>query len=252
MSRDSDDKTHFGFEKVSFQEKAEKVANVFHSVAPRYDLMNDLMSLGIHRLWKKIAIEFAAIRPHYTILDLASGTGDLAIKMSPLLGQHGKLVVTDINSSMLQIAQTRLLEKGLINNTFFLQVNAEMIPFADNTFDLVTIGFGLRNVPRKEVALASIFRVLKPGGKLLILEFSQPTSKFLQTVYDAYSFKVLPLLGKFIAKDETSYRYLAESIRMHPDQTTLCKMMQVAGFDDCQFNNFNSGIVAVHRGYKIA
>lgn len=246
----SDDKTHFGFEKVSFTEKTKKVGEVFHSVATRYDIMNDLMSFGIHRLWKQFTVELASVRPHHTILDLAAGTGDLSFKMAPLLGPNGKLCVTDINESMLQLARTKMIEKGLVNNIHYLQVNAESIPFPDNTFDLVTIGFGLRNVTHKEIALKSIYRVLKPGGKIIILEFSSPTSSLLGTIYDLYSFNILPLIGKFIAEDEKSYRYLAESIRMHPNQETLCHMMKEAGFDSCQFTNLTGGIVAIHRGYK--
>jgi demethylmenaquinone methyltransferase/2-methoxy-6-polyprenyl-1,4-benzoquinol methylase len=251
MSPDNDDKTDFGFEKVSFQEKTKRVAEVFHSVANHYDLMNDMMSLGVHRLWKRLAIELASVRPNDYILDLAAGTGDLSIKMASFLSETGKLFVTDVNESMLQIAKERMITKGLINNAYFLQVNAEKIPFPDNTFDLVTIGFGLRNVSQKETALKSIYQALKPGGKLIILEFSKPTIPLLGKAYDLYSFKALPLLGKFIAKDEASYRYLAESIRMHPNQSKLLGMMEEAGFQNCSYHNLTGGIVAIHRGYKI-
>lgn len=247
----NDHTVHFGFEKVRAKEKEQRVAGVFHSVAKRYDLMNDLMSLGTHRLWKRFTIELAAIKPEHWILDLASGTGDLAIRMAPLLGPKGQLFVTDINASMLTIARERMIELGLINNTHYLQVNAETIPFPENTFDCVTIGFGLRNVTHKENALRAIYRVLKPGGKLIILEFSKPTHSLLNRVYDAYSFNILPLMGRFVAKDESSYRYLAESIRMHPDQTVLRQMMETAGFEKCDYHNLTGGIVAIHRGYKL-
>lgn len=247
---ESDNKTHFGFEKVSFNEKTKKVSRVFHQVAPRYDLMNDLMSFGIHRLWKKFAVELASIRPHHIVLDLAAGTGDLSLKMAPLLGQKGHLYVTDINESMLQIARKRMVEEGLVNNVHYLQVNAQSIPFPDNTFDCVTIGFGLRNVTHKEIALKAIYHALKPGGKIIILEFSHPTSITVKSIYDLYSFNILPLVGKFVANDEQSYRYLAESIRMHPNQNDLCHMMGDAGFENCQYHNLTGGIVAIHRGYK--
>ncbi|MBA2653574.1 MAG: bifunctional demethylmenaquinone methyltransferase/2-methoxy-6-polyprenyl-1,4-benzoquinol methylase UbiE [Gammaproteobacteria bacterium] len=250
MSPSQDKPTHFGYENVSFDEKTKKVTEVFNSVATRYDLMNDLMSLGVHRLWKQFAIEIASIRPTDQILDLASGTGDLALKMAPLLN-GGSLFVTDINASMLAIARKRLIENGRVNNVHYLQVNAESIPFPDNSFDCVTIGFGLRNVTHKQEALNSIYRVLKPGGKLLILEFSHPTSPILSSLYDLYSFNVLPLLGKFFVKDDKSYRYLAESIRMHPNQETLCSMMTTAKFENCRYDNLTGGIVAIHRGYKI-
>jgi demethylmenaquinone methyltransferase / 2-methoxy-6-polyprenyl-1,4-benzoquinol methylase len=247
---ESEDKTYFGFEKVSPVEKTQKVADVFHSVATRYDLMNDVMSFGIHRLWKQIALELASIRPHYLVLDLAAGTGDLALKIAPLISQQGRLLVTDINDSMLNIARSRFIEKGLINNSYFLQVNAEKIPFADNTFDCITIGFGLRNITQKQIALQSMYRVLKPGGKLIILEFSKPTLPLLNLLYDFYSFNILPKLGKFITNDEKSYRYLAESIRMHPNQEALRQMMIDLGFENCTFQNLTGGIVAIHRGYK--
>lgn len=246
----NDDKTHFGFEKVTFKEKTQRVADVFHSVAVKYDLMNDLMSLGVHRIWKQLAVELACVRPHHRILDLASGTGDLAIRMKPLLNEQGELFVSDINESMLTIARKRMIEQGLIDNVNFLLINAEQIPFPDNYFDCITIAFGLRNVTQKETALKSMLRVLKPGGKLIILEFSKPTSALFSTLYDAYSFKLLPLIGKFVTQDEASYRYLAESIRMHPDQATLCHMMTELGFENCDYHNLTGGIVAIHRGYK--
>lgn len=249
MSQQSDKSTHFGFENVAIDEKSKKVAKVFHSVAPRYDLMNDLMSLGVHRLWKKFSIELASIRPHHKVLDLAAGTGDLSMRIAPLVSQ-GQLFVTDINDSMLSIARKRMIEQGHVANIHYALVNAEHIPFPDNTFDCITIGFGLRNVTDKDSALQSMYRVLKPGGKLIILEFSHPSSPWLNTAYDLYSFNVLPLLGKLIVNDEKSYRYLAESIRMHPDQKTLCNMMIKVGFEQCSYHNLTGGIVAIHRGYK--
>lgn len=251
MTFPENNKTDFGFEKVSFEEKAERVSGVFHSVSQRYDLMNDLMSFGIHRLWKRFSIEMASLRPSNSVLDLASGTGDLALRIAPLLKEKGPLFVTDINDSMLSIARKRFIEKGLLSNIHFIQMSAENIPFPDNTFDLVTIAFGLRNVTHKTKALQAIYRILKPGGKLLILEFSTPTSSLLRKLYDAYSFNILPVMGKLIAKDEQSYRYLAESIRMHPNQEELCRLMNDAGFEQCDYHNLTGGIVALHRGYKI-
>jgi demethylmenaquinone methyltransferase / 2-methoxy-6-polyprenyl-1,4-benzoquinol methylase len=247
---ESDNKTYFGYQTVSSDEKTQKVADVFHSVATHYDLMNDLMSFGIHRVWKHLAIELASIRAHHYVLDLAAGTGDLSLKIAPLLDCEGKLFVSDINDSMLQIARNRLIAKGLINNAHFVRLNAEHISFRDNTFDCIIIGFGLRNVTHKQSALQSMYRVLKPGGKLIILEFSQPTSAILNSLYDLYSFNILPKLGKLIANDANSYRYLAESIRMHPNQETLCKMLSAAGFAEPTYQNLTGGIVAIHRGYK--
>lgn len=246
-----DDKTDFGFEKVSVSEKTERVAQVFHSVATRYDVMNDVMSFGIHRLWKRIAIEKASIRPSHQVLDLAAGTGDISMHIAPLLNSKGNLFVTDINESMLQLARQRMIDAGLVTNVHYSLVNAESIPFPNNSFDCVTISFGLRNVTNKALALKSIYDALKPGGKLIILEFSHPTSTLLNNIYDKYSFHLLPLMGKFIAGDEDSYRYLAESIRMHPNQSTLCQMMTEAGFANCDYQNLTGGIVAIHRGYKI-
>jgi demethylmenaquinone methyltransferase / 2-methoxy-6-polyprenyl-1,4-benzoquinol methylase len=249
MNWDKDNKTHFGFAQVSFAEKAKRVANVFHSVADNYNLMNDLMSLGIHRFWKRFTVEIAGIRQGQSILDLASGTGDLALRMAPLVGQHGVVVVTDINESMLALARQRLVDAGVVRNIRYAQVNAEQLPFADHFFDRVTISFGLRNVVHKELALQSIYRVLKPGGRLVILEFSRPVA-VLQPLYDIYSFKVLPLLGRCVAGDAESYRYLAESIRVHPDQESLRQMLLDAGFENCDFYNLSAGIVAIHRGFK--
>lgn len=250
MSDSSENKTHFGFKNVNTHEKKDLVANVFHSVAHNYDLMNDLMSFGIHRFWKKFSVELASLKPNHYVLDLASGTGDLAMRMAPLLDSNGNLFITDINESMLTIARQRMISEGLVSNIHYIQVDAQHIPFPDDTFDCVSIGFGLRNVTDKDAALKSIYRVLKPGGKLIILEFSHPTLPLLGSIYDVYSFKVIPLLGKFFANDEDSYRYLAESIRMHPNQKTLCEMMKTAGFEDCSYHNLTGGIVAIHRGYK--
>lgn len=242
--------THFGFEEVPVQDKTARVGEVFHSVASQYDLMNDLMSFGIHRLWKRIAVNMAGIREGHKVLDLAGGTGDLTAKISPLVGEKGSIVLADINPSMLQIAKERLLDRGIFNNLSVVEANAEALPFEDNTFDRILIGFGLRNVTHKDKALTSMFRVLKPGGRLLILEFSKPTLEPLQKIYDLYSFKVLPWLGEKVAQDEKSYRYLAESIRMHPDQETLKQNMESAGFENCDYQNLTGGIVAIHRGYK--
>ncbi len=249
--QDHDKKTtHFGFEEVPIADKVNKVADVFHSVANQYDLMNDLMSFGIHRLWKRFAVDLCGIRPGHQVLDLAGGTGDLTAKISPLVGDNGQVVLADINHSMLKVGRMRLLDKGIHHNIQTVQTNAECLAFDDNHFDCIIIGFGLRNVTDKDQALRSMFRVLRPGGRLIILEFSKPTVPGLKPLYDAYSFKLLPLIGKVVAKDEASYRYLAESIRMHPDQDTLESMMLNAGFENCSFHNLSGGIVAVHRGYK--
>lgn len=243
-------KTHFGYETVDTQEKAKRVADVFHSVAEKYDLMNDLMSLGIHRFWKQQAIKLLNVRQGQVVLDLAGGTGDLTEKIAPIVGNQGNIILSDINSSMLMTGKDRLLDAGIIDNVDYALANAETLPFADNTFDRIIIGFGLRNVTDKQKALESMFRVLKPGGRMLVLEFSKPTLPGLKPIYDTYSFSVLPWLGKKLLNDADSYRYLAESIRMHPDQQTLKKMMEDAGFEDCDIQNLSGGIVAIHRGYK--
>jgi len=248
--QNSDESTHFGFENVKVGEKAGKVAEVFHSVAGKYDLMNDLMSLGIHRLWKRYAIELSAVKAGQQVLDIAGGTGDLALKFSSLVGPKGRVILSDINSSMLGNGRDRLIDKGVIGNVDFVQCDAQHLPFPDNSFDCITIAFGLRNVTDKDLALRSIYRVLKPGGRLLVLEFSKPVTPGLKPVYDFYSFKLLPMIGKVVANDEASYRYLAESIRMHPDQHTLKDMMTGAGFDKCEYHNLTGGIVALHRGFK--
>lgn len=242
--------THFGFEQVKVEEKAGRVAGVFHSVAARYDLMNDLMTGGIHRLWKRFTVEAAAVRPGQSILDIAGGTGDLTIPFSRLVGGKGQVVLADINDSMLSVGRDRLIDRGVVGNVTFLQADAQFLPFADNSFDTVTIAFGLRNVIDKDRALASMLRILKPGGRLLILEFSKPTSAAFGKFYDRYSFSVLPAMGKLVARDPDSYRYLAESIRMHPDQPTLQGMMEEAGFVNCSYTNMTGGIVALHKGFK--
>lgn len=242
--------TDFGFTEVPKNEKAGLVKGVFDSVAGRYDLMNDLMSGGIHRFWKRFTIELSAVRPGQTVLDIAGGTGDLSARFSRLVGSEGQVILADINDSMLQVGRDRLLDKGAIGNIDVVQCDAQYLPFADNSIDCITIAFGLRNVTDKALALASMWSVLKPGGRLLVLEFSKPTNPVLKKAYDTYSFKVLPVLGKLVAGDESSYRYLAESIRRHPDQETLLGMMEDAGFTDCQYHNMTGGIVAVHRGIK--
>jgi len=251
---DSPDKpaetTHFGYKDVAVDDKADLVKGVFDSVASRYDIMNDLMSGGMHRLWKRYTIQHANARPGHVILDLAGGTGDLAREFARIVGERGRVVLADINAAMLEHGRRRLVDAGVAGNVELAQVDAEELPFADNTFDRISIAFGLRNITDKAGALAEMNRVLKPGGKVLILEFSEP-SRAIKPAYDLYSFKVLPLLGRLIAKDPDSYQYLAESIRMHPDQETLLGMMQDAGFERCRYNNLTAGIVALHTGYKI-
>jgi demethylmenaquinone methyltransferase/2-methoxy-6-polyprenyl-1,4-benzoquinol methylase len=248
----SDDKTtHFGFETVDEAEKASRVRGVFDSVASRYDLMNDLMSFGVHRLWKRFAVELAGVRAGQRVLDLASGTGDLAARFAGLVGPSGLVTMTDINAAMLARGRDRILDDGRGGNVRYAQVDAEALPFPDDTFDCATIAFGLRNVTRKEHALAEMHRVLRPGGRALVLEFSHPTTRPLRAAYDVYSFQVLPRLGRLVTGDEASYRYLAESIRVHPDQDTLREMMAAAGFDRCDVHNLTGGIVAVHRGFKL-
>ena len=243
--------THFGFQEVPVEEKVQRVGEVFRSVASSYDVMNDVMSLGIHRLWKRFTIDQASVRKGMRILDLAGGTGDLALRFSRLVGSEGEVVLADINEAMLREGRSRLTDKGVVGNMRYAQVNAECLPFPDNYFDVITIAFGLRNVTDKDAALSSMRRVLKPGGKLLVLEFSKPISKMFGKFYDAYSFKALPLMGKLIANDAESYQYLAESIRMHPDQETLKTMMENAGLERCDYHNLSGGIVALHKGYKI-
>ena len=246
----SDKTTHFGYKTVNVKEKAGKVADVFHSVAGKYDLMNDLMSAGVHRLWKRMTIEMSGVRRGNSVLDIAGGTGDLTAKFSRIVGPEGTVVLADINSSMLQVGRDRLMDRGVVNNVIFSQADAQYLPFPDNTFDVITIAFGLRNVTDKDMALRSMLRVLKPGGRLLVLEFSKPANPVLSKVYDTYSFSILPKLGKLFASDADSYQYLAESIRMHPDQETLQGMMDNAGFANTDFHNMTGGVVALHRGVK--
>ncbi|MBT8121557.1 MAG: bifunctional demethylmenaquinone methyltransferase/2-methoxy-6-polyprenyl-1,4-benzoquinol methylase UbiE [Gammaproteobacteria bacterium] len=246
----ADKTTHFGFKQVPVAEKAQRVRGVFDSVSDNYDLMNDLMSAGVHRLWKRYAIGMADIRPGQQVLDLAGGTGDITRLLAPRVGAEGHVVLTDINAAMLENGRRALLDDGISGNVTFAQVDAEQLPFPENSFDLVTISFGLRNVTNKQAALDSIYHVLKPGGRLLVLEFSKP-ARALQPACDFYSFNILPKLGRLFAKDEESYHYLAESIRMHPDQDTLQSMMQQAGFERCDYHNLTGGIVAIHRGYHL-
>ena len=243
--------THFGYREVPVEEKAGRVRQVFDSVASRYDLMNDLMSLGIHRLWKRQTVALSGVRRGQRVLDLAAGTGDLAERFARIVGTEGLVVMSDINAAMLTQGRDRLVDLGRVGNLRYVLANAERLPFASDLFDCVSIGFGLRNVTHKEWALEEMLRVLRPGGRALILEFSHPTSRALGRVYDLYSFSVLPGLGRLIAKDAQSYRYLAESIRMHPDQETLRAMMESAGFERCGYFNLSGGIVAIHRGFKL-
>lgn len=242
--------THFGFQEVPLQDKVSRVAGVFDSVAAKYDIMNDLMSMGIHRLWKKQTIDMSGVREGHTVLDLAGGTGDLTMKFSQLVGPEGQVILADINDSMIKVGRDKLIDKGVVGNVNYVQANAENLPFPDNTFDCITIAFGLRNVTDKQAALESMARVLKPGGRLLILEFSKTENPLLTKAYDTYSFNILPKIGKLVADDEDSYRYLAESIRMHPDQETLKGMLEQAGLVNCRYNNMTGGIVALHFGIK--
>lgn len=250
MSQNANDTTHFGYEQVKTSEKQAKVADVFHSVAAKYDIMNDLMSFGVHRLWKRFAIDCSGVRPGQKVLDLAGGTGDLTAKFSRIVGDKGQVILADINDSMLKVGRDKLRDLGVVSNVEYVQANAQALPFPDNTFDLITIAFGLRNVTDKDEALRSMYRVLKPGGRLLVLEFSKPSNELLSKAYDMYSFNLLPTMGKMVANDSESYKYLAESIRMHPDQDTLKGMMENAGFEQAQYYNLTGGIVALHRGYK--
>ncbi len=242
--------TDFGYQQIPVEEKTRRVAQVFDSVALRYDLMNDLMSFGIHRLWKQFTVAIAGIRPGQRVLDLAGGTGDLSARLARRVSPQGFVILADINGSMLDIGRDRLIDQGIAGNVRFVQANAESLPFPDNTFDAVTIAFGLRNVTHKDQALASMQRVLRPGGCAVILEFSHLSMPLMQRLYDAYSFNVLPWLGKLVTGDRASYQYLVESIRRHPDQEELEAMMENAGFDSTTCYNLSGGIVAVHRGYK--
>ncbi|WMC10789.1 bifunctional demethylmenaquinone methyltransferase/2-methoxy-6-polyprenyl-1,4-benzoquinol methylase UbiE [Oceanimonas pelagia] len=250
MSEQHKSTTHFGYQTVNADEKEHMVASVFHSVAAKYDLMNDLMSFGIHRLWKRFTIDCSGVRPGHKVLDLAGGTGDLTAKFSRMVGEQGQVVLADINDSMLKVGRDKLRNKGLGSNIAYVQANAEALPFPDNHFDLITIAFGLRNVTNKDKALASMQRVLKPGGRLLVLEFSKPQHEVMSKLYDFYSFNVLPKMGALVAQDSDSYQYLAESIRMHPDQDTLKQMMEEAGLEQVEYFNLTDGVVALHRGFK--
>jgi demethylmenaquinone methyltransferase/2-methoxy-6-polyprenyl-1,4-benzoquinol methylase len=242
--------THFGFQSVPWDEKEKKVREVFHSVAENYDRMNDLMSLGVHRLWKQFTIALSQVREGQSVLDLAGGSGDLTRLLTKKVGKSGQVVLADINAAMLAVGRDRLLDEGLHDNLRYVQANAESLPFMDQTFHCITIGFGLRNVTDKLAALRSMHRVCRPGGKLMVLEFSTPTLPGLKPVYDWYSFNILPKLGHFFAKDAASYQYLAESIRMHPAQDELKTMIEEAGFEDCYYHNLSGGIVALHIAHK--
>ncbi|MFC3034278.1 bifunctional demethylmenaquinone methyltransferase/2-methoxy-6-polyprenyl-1,4-benzoquinol methylase UbiE [Pseudoalteromonas fenneropenaei] len=250
MTDKHSDTTHFGYQTVATKDKAGKVAEVFHSVAAKYDIMNDLMSMGIHRLWKRQTIASSGVRKGHRVLDLAGGTGDLTAKFSELVGDTGQVILGDINDSMLKVGREKLRNLGLVSNIEYVQMNAEALPFPDNSVDVITIAFGLRNVTDKDKALRSMYRILKPGGRLLVLEFSKPTHESLSKLYDFYSFNVLPTMGQLVANDSESYKYLAESIRMHPDQDTLKAMMVEAGFEQVDYQNMTGGIVALHRGFK--
>ncbi len=242
--------THFGFREVPDSAKSGMVANVFHSVASKYDLMNDLMSLGVHRLWKRFTLENSGVRAGNHVLDIAGGTGDLTTSFAARVGTTGQVVLADINESMLTVGRTRLADRGVAGNVKFVQADAENLPFPADYFDCVSIAFGLRNVTHIDRALASMWRVLKPGGRMLVLEFSHPVLPGLSRLYDTYSFNILPWLGRIVAQDEASYRYLAESIRKHPNQETLKGMMERAGFERVHYFNLSGGIVALHKAYK--
>jgi demethylmenaquinone methyltransferase / 2-methoxy-6-polyprenyl-1,4-benzoquinol methylase len=248
---DPDDRTtHFGYREVPESQKHRLVDEVFSSVASKYDVMNDLMSLGAHRAWKAFAVDQCGVRAGHRVLDLAGGTGDLAAKLAPRVGASGEVVIADINDAMLDVGRGRLADRGFAGNVRYVRADAEALPFPENYFDCIIIGFGLRNVTRQQRALDSMFHVLRPGGRALVLEFSRPTMPGLGKLYDAYSFSILPWLGRVVARDESSYRYLAESIRKHPDQETLKAMMQQAGFERVGYHNLSGGIVALHKGYK--
>ncbi|MCZ6719040.1 MAG: bifunctional demethylmenaquinone methyltransferase/2-methoxy-6-polyprenyl-1,4-benzoquinol methylase UbiE [Gammaproteobacteria bacterium] len=242
---------YFGSQPVSPDEKTRRVKHVFDSVAPRYDVMNDLMSLGVHRLWKRFMVHLAGVRRDHQVLDVAGGTGDLAYHFAHLVGPKGRVVLADINPSMLALGRDSLINRGLVTNVHYVQADVECLPFPDNVFDCVSIAFGLRNVTDQQTALASMYRSLKFGGRLLILEFSHVTLPFLKRAYDAYSFRILPWLGNVVAGDTKSYQYLVESIRKHPNQESLVELMGNAGFVHIDYYNLSGGIVAVHRGHKV-
>lgn len=241
---------HFGFKQVPVAEKQAHVADVFRSVVNKYDIMNDLMSFGLHRLWKRCALQMLHVRPGHFVLDVASGTGDLALSFAKKVGKQGRVVMSDINDAMLQRGRDRLIDQGHLDQVVYIQADAEHLPFADDAFDFVTIAFGLRNVTDKMAALRSMFRVLKPGGKLLVLEFSHPSQKIIKKLYHYYSFHIIPALGERVANDRPSYQYLVESIQMHPDQEALKNMMVEAGLEEVAYTNLSAGIVAVHTGQK--
>ena len=249
MTTNDSKQTNFGFRQVEEKEKADLVGDVFDSVSQNYDLMNDLMSFGIHRLWKKIAVETSGLRDNFKVLDLAGGTGDMVKLMRSKISNQGSIILSDINWSMLKEGRDRLIDQG-IEDVQIAQIDAQHLPFKKNTFDLVTIAFGLRNVTNKKAALESILSSLKPGGKLMVLEFSRPTNEIFRELYDLFSFEVIPKVGEFVAQSEESYRYLAESIRMHPTQEELKGLMESAGFSNCNFDNLTNGIVAIHSGKK--
>lgn len=247
---ESQNKTHFGFQEVNETEKQGLVGSVFKSVARNYDVMNDAMSFGVHRAWKLFAVARSGVRVGDHVLDLAAGSGDLSLKFANKVGPEGKVFVTDINEAMLAEGRKRLTDAGIAGNVEYCLVNAEQLPFEDNSFDCISISFGLRNVTHKEVALGSMFRCLKPGGRLIVLEFSQPTNDTFRKIYDTYSFHVIPKLGQLISNDSASYQYLVESIRQHPPQEELKQMMLDAGFDRVRYHNLTGGVVALHIGYK--
>ncbi|MFC1796785.1 bifunctional demethylmenaquinone methyltransferase/2-methoxy-6-polyprenyl-1,4-benzoquinol methylase UbiE [Pseudomonadota bacterium] len=248
MTQEQRKTTHFGYREVPVEEKTGLVHEVFESVAGKYDLMNDLMSLGVHRLWKRDFVANSGVRLGHQVLDLAGGTGDIAALLCERVGKSGRVVLSDINEAMLEVGRQRLEDRGITGNISYSLANAEKLPFGDGEFDAVTIAFGLRNVTDKDAALREMFRVLRPGGKALILEFSQVQPELLKKMYDSYSFGILPVLGKLVAGDEDSYRYLAESIRQHPPQEELAEMMRSAGFEEVRFRNLTGGVVAVHSG----
>ena len=249
MSDKTTKETNFGFRQVDSQEKSKMVGNVFDAVSENYDLMNDLMSFGIHRLWKKVAIESSGLRADFKVLDLAGGTGDMVKLMKEKVKEEGLIVLSDINRKMLEEGRDRLIDDG-IEGINLAQIDAQYLPFRNETFDLVTIAFGLRNVTNKEKALKSILGSLKKGGKLIVLEFSKPTNETFREIYDIFSFEVIPKIGEVIANTEESYRYLAESIRMHPTQNELKELMEKSGFIECNYDNLTNGIVAIHSGIK--
>ena len=250
MSKNKKEETNFGFRQVDSDEKSKMVGNVFDTVAENYDLMNDLMSFGIHRLWKRVAIESSTLREDFKVLDLAGGTGDMVKLMKEKINQNGLIILSDINRKMLEEGRDRLINEG-IDGISLAQIDAQYLPFRDETFDLITIAFGLRNVTHKDAALKQMYRVLKKGGTLLILEFSKVENQMLEKVYDLYSFNLIPKFGEYFANDEDSYQYLAESIRKHPDQETLKTMVLDAGFEFCEYHNLTGGIVALHKAIKI-